>query len=383
MNKEYMFIIGRDPELSKAELFSYLKSRGIEYNLIYENPPVMVFSLSVINPDRLIKDLGGTVKIGEIISSNVESLKEDLEKRILYNGGSRKIKYAISVYKTNPKLGFIRDYIKERFKKEKIRVFFKRSGTNLQYLMPSEVIKHNMVADGVEILVFSRFVARTIAVFNPEEYKERDEKRPAFDNLKVISLRLAKILINLSGIKANQVLLDPFCGYGTILQEAMLEGINVIGVDINKDSCDASLKNLEWIKKRYSLKTKYKVIRGDSTKITRLINTHVDAVVTEPELGPYIKKLPQKEEALKILNRLGQMYNRFLVEAYKILKDGGKLVIITPILKTYNNECFTMPFREMASRTGFRLVQLDTLKLPIRYEPFKHKIERDIYILEK
>ena len=36
-------------------------------------------------------------------------------------------------------------------------------------------------------------------------------------------------------MKQGQTLLDPFCGFGTILHEAGLQGIKIIGNDIEKE----------------------------------------------------------------------------------------------------------------------------------------------------
>ena len=94
-------------------------------------------------------------------------------------------------------------------------------------------------------MIYKKLIAKTIAVSNPLELKERDLGRPAVDYMKSISIRLGKILINLSKTKESQTLIDPFCGSGTILQEAMLNDINVIGLDVDKISVDQTKLNLE------------------------------------------------------------------------------------------------------------------------------------------
>ena len=72
-------------------------------------------------------------------------------------------------------------------------------------------------------------------------------------------MRLAKILINLTGIKQNQVLLDPFCGTGTLLQEALLRNINVIGIDKEKTMINKAERNLKWLKKNYKINNYHKL----------------------------------------------------------------------------------------------------------------------------
>ena len=45
--------------------------------------------------------------------------------------------------------------------------------------------------------------------------------------------QLARCCVNLTGIKKDETLLDPFCGTGGILIEAGLMGLNCIGGDIS------------------------------------------------------------------------------------------------------------------------------------------------------
>lgn len=45
--------------------------------------------------------------------------------------------------------------------------------------------------------------------------------------------QLAKSLINISGVKEGSLILDPFCGSGTVLLEAKLNGFKSVGSDLN------------------------------------------------------------------------------------------------------------------------------------------------------
>lgn len=45
--------------------------------------------------------------------------------------------------------------------------------------------------------------------------------------------QLAKSLFNLADVKPNQNILDPFCGSGTVILEAYLNGLNATGLDLN------------------------------------------------------------------------------------------------------------------------------------------------------
>lgn len=59
-----------------------------------------------------------------------------------------------------------------------------------------------------------------------------------------IDIKLARCMVNLSGLKEGKTLCDPFCGTGTILLEAESMGISSIGIDFDKIMCKITKKNL-------------------------------------------------------------------------------------------------------------------------------------------
>ncbi|SMH72099.1 TRM11 family SAM-dependent methyltransferase [Candidatus Nitrosotalea okcheonensis] len=59
-----------------------------------------------------------------------------------------------------------------------------------------------------------------------------------------LDMKLARCIVNLSGLKEKDTICDPFCGTGTILLEAESMGINSIGIDFDKIMCKITRKNL-------------------------------------------------------------------------------------------------------------------------------------------
>ena len=59
-----------------------------------------------------------------------------------------------------------------------------------------------------------------------------------------IDMKLARCMVNLSGLKEGKTLCDPFCGTGTILLQAESMGISSIGIDFDKIMCKITKKNL-------------------------------------------------------------------------------------------------------------------------------------------
>jgi tRNA G10 N-methylase Trm11 len=357
---EYMFILGRDSELSLLELVSYFKNKNIDYHLVAHHGDATVFSIPVLNFKKVIAELGGIVKIGQVI---------DLDDLFFE---SNRLRYGLSVY--GNKDSDAKERIKEKFKEQHVRAFMKKPKKE-DVLTPSDVIRHDLIDNGIEFLVFDDYIAKTIAVFDPSEHEERDVKRPDVDYLNVISIRLAKILINLS--QARNTLLDPFCGDGTILQEGLLMGLDVYGVDSDPKMIAACKKNLLWFQSHYKFPGKWRVFNNDARNSSKII-TSVDAVATEPYLGPFLKRLPTKEEAIHVMEELQPIYFDILVDLRRIVK--GKVAIVVPRFRTRANDLISMPFERIAKEAGFRPVQFKEVKTPVIY--LTGKIEREIWILE-
>lgn len=358
--REYIFVFGGQQGLGYLELLSYLKSRGIRYKiLVYEKDMAVVLLPSGLDLGKLIRRLGGVVKIGEVFEEYV------------YAGSKDRLNYGISVYKGRDILSKM---LKKEFKRKKVKAMLRRARNNV--FMPSEIISKNLD----EFIVYKNYKARTIAIFNPQEYRERDERRHRKILLHQVSLSLAKILINLSQVRDN--LLDPFCGVGTILQEAMLNGLSVIGIDIDSESCEASVENLTWLKNKFKLRESFKIINGDAMKLTRYFDRNTaEGIASEPDMGPYFKKLPSKKQVEEAIDRLEKMYYEFLVQAREVIKKNGKIAMIIPILK-FERGKMGIKFKEILSESGFRVVDLDKkVRFPIIVKD--RLLDRLIYVLEK
>ena len=99
------------------------------------------------------------------------------------------------------------------------------------------MLKKNLVENKAEVLFCigrtETWVATTVAVHNPFEFQKRDIYKPNQRKIFGMPPRLARIMVNLSSCTSGKTLLDPFCGVGTILQEALLEKANAVGLDVN------------------------------------------------------------------------------------------------------------------------------------------------------
>ncbi len=142
----------------------------------------------------------------------------------------------------------------------------------------------------------------------------KSEYRP-FSHPISLHPRLARALVNLTGVKQSQTLLDPFCGTGGILLEAGLMGCNILGGDIDQRMIDGSIQNL----KHYAVENPD--IRKNDISDWPAEISQVDAIATDP---PYGRSASTAKEQIESL------YKRAFDMSQAILKPGGKLAIVLP-----------------------------------------------------
>jgi tRNA G10 N-methylase Trm11 len=429
----YVFIPGKNWRLSLAELVSFLEARKLEFRITCLSKFFfVVISEKALDPS-LIVDFGGIMKIARVISRIPSKTLEDAflcrKKQALadikatlsannavneiFKAPSKKLVFGVSLYTDGTRFirlskkiqRFMGSYFKENLAADGIKAKFMGvpEGRKLSQLTNVEVLKKGLIEKSAEIVVCmgkdQAYISRSIAVHNPFEFQKRDIARPFQRKIFSISPRLAKILVNLSSCLPSKVLLDPFCGVGTIVQEAMLLKAQVIGIDIDPWCVKASRVNLDWLKNEYNLDVEHKVLLGDSRNLTDQINEGtIDCIATEPDLGPALRHFPTGAYAKKIVDYLKPLYWDFLEGAFKVLKDGGNLVLVTPYIRTRTGTFVSLGVKEEARTMGFQIVcpfegQIFAESNPLiedlsRTTSFvdmeeRHKIGREIHIFQK
>jgi len=139
-------------------------------------------------------------------------------------------------------------------------------------------------------------------------------------------------MINLAGQELDSFILDPSCGSGTVLLEALAMGYKVMGIDRNQSAIDNTHNNLIWFQQHYSLEQMPIVKLGRvEDLIPRLDPDSVDAIVTEPYLGPGLRKNINQQDLQMVRSELEKLYSQSLAQFSKILKPGGRVVMIWPV----------------------------------------------------
>uniref|UniRef100_A0A7C4XNV5 Methyltransferase domain-containing protein n=1 Tax=candidate division WWE3 bacterium TaxID=2053526 RepID=A0A7C4XNV5_UNCKA len=387
----YIFIPGKNWKLSLAELASFFEARKCKFKILYLSKSFLVVDCEKTLSPKFVDDLGGIIKIGKVITFIPLEIIEDAFLRRkkqaqaeikanisancviddIFKMLQKKCVFGVSVYFEDPRFfrlsremqRFVGSHFKEELESRSIRAKFMGFPRNreLPQLTHVEVLKKGLIEKSAEILLCigkgKAFVSNTIAVHNPFEFQKRDISRPVQRKIFSMPPRLAKIMVNLSACIPGKVLLDPFCGVGTILQEALLMRAQVIGMDINPWCVKASRANLDWLRKEYSLKNaKCKVLQGDVRSLIGYVDEEtVDCIVTEPDLGPALRHFPTEFYARRIVEKLKPLFNDFLEESHKALKNGGKLVFVIPHIKTRSRVFVSMGLEEKTTALGFKL----------------------------
>ena len=355
-----IFVLGRDPQLSIAEIGSLFQMHGISFSVQKFTQDYAVIASAPFDKQKFMQRLGGTLKIADVI--------EDFEG--IYNGNKSKVAYSINAFTDDNDLAHDVEFqLKSMLRDQGLKVFGKK---NLER-RPSRSAKVD-----VEVVVAGDTVGKVAAVSDPKAYKERDEARPHFEAARVISLRLARILINLSQVKERQALLDPFCGLGTILQEACLMGIRSIGIDKDRMMVQHAKENLQWLGRQYA--SLWKVMQEDATRLKNAVS-NADGAATEPYLGPYVKTVMSTADAELLKKELTVLYTRTLQQLRDVV--GGKVAFIFPRFKTKENKRVSLDIDSILRNSGYKIFQpVPAVAMPIPYYHTRSAVERFIYVLE-
>jgi len=402
----YFFILGNNPALSVAEILNKFQPK--KYSLVNKDVFRVEFS-EKIDEVKVIKKLGGVIKIVEVVEDNFQDLLTAVEN-YLPEKFEGKYKFGFSFYPivtSDGRGGSLKKIamdIKRELKNREISCrWVIGKGSNLSSVV---VAKNKLIDKGREFVIVSgeanpsslklhrgkKCLGVTKAVQDFEELSFRDYNRPARDSQSgMIPPKLAQMMLNigLQG-KTDKILLDPFCGSGTILMEAILMGVKkVTGSDISEKAVKNTRKNLEWIQERFGL-TKKNLVKVDSRDVAKLSqfikNESVDVIVTEPYLGPQKKA----ESIEKVKKELEILYTKAINEFRKILKSNspagrGRIVMIWPFLRDAKESTINPGIN------GFQIVRQlpDEMKIEVTqrgtiiYGRKGQRVWREIVVLEK
>ncbi len=372
----YLAILGRQPEISIAELEAKFPDAHFSTGPAADSPPKFCFANISGVPQSAspvdINQLGGTLKLA------IKLTERPLD--FLRNLPDGKITLGVSDYSKNSsrKTSTI-----EALKLKKILTRHGRSVRvveNKEAILSTATSLHNGLSGKnerkVELIKINDDWYKVIGVQDIDAYSKRDQARPARDaKVGMLPPKLAQILINLCGpLKPDTGILDPFCGTGVVLQEALLMSYHAYGTDINPRMIEYSEKNL-----KYFNFDNYKLEVGDATSYKW--DEKIDAVACESYLGkpmsmipPEIKLKTEKQECSTII--LG-----FLKNLSAQIKSDTPVVIACPAWLRENGSYSRLEILDEIENMGYNVNNKS--REGLLYHRDGQIVARDIIILRK
>ena len=385
----YIAILGRQPIIGMAEL-----------ERAFGNVRWFSHDSAIVDSDALdIQRLGGTVKAGRIIKelSGADWRKASMEIVRYYgdgwSGASGKITLGISAYgfKVSPRdiqrTGLI---LKTQLKNSGVSL---RLIPNEQAVLSTATSHHNKLGlsnNKVELLVIKGHggnivIAESTGSQNITALAHRDQGRPARDAfVGMLPPKLALTMLNLAGTEAKSHILDPFCGTGVILQEALLLDYTVSGSDLNPKMIDYTLKNLDWLKRKYDSGTMQLIRQGDATEYEWVEAPELDAVVTEAYLGQPFSAPPSAEKLVQVRGNCDHIISTFLKNIGNQIKSGTSLCVAVPAWNDGHDNFTHLPLIKKLDQLGYNQVEFKNVNAKdlLYYRP-DQVVARELLVLQK
>ncbi len=310
---KYLAVLGRQPELSVAELEAQFLMNTASFASQY----VLFETDSSVQIDRF----GGVKKFAVLLN--------ETPLEYLRNVSDGKITIGVSDYS---KKASRKTATMEGLKLKKIMARHGRSVRvveNKEAVLSTATSLHNGLSGKnerkVELIKTDDEWYKVIGVQNIDAYARRDQARPARDaKVGMLPPKLAQVLINLCGpLELGATILDPFCGTGVVLQEALLMGYRAYGTDVSERMVDYSDKNLKHFKF-----SNYKVEVGDAT--TFCWEQPISAVACEGYLGRPMSMVPAEIKLREEKQKCSVIILGFLKNLVKQIAVDTPVVMAVP-----------------------------------------------------
>ncbi len=333
MPKFYLLLSGEHKTLPYGEYRACLEAGGFRYNVICEDDMLAIFE-SVSDPCNILSRRMAYLKIcGNLL------VFQRLEDKI-------NLPYLLDISRNLDWSRILEDFNSFHVRAHIIRKYHDLSSLEVErrigeiiYRSSRKRVSFNPNSAVIDVIVSRRTVALGLRKrkVNRGSFNLRRPRRRPFFHPSAMDPITARVMVNLSRVSIGDLLLDPFCGTGSILIEGGLIGCKILGGDINPIMVKGCRLNLEY----YGLRN-YVLIVHDARKRAF---TKVDSIVTDPPYGR-LTSTPRF--------KVPELIWEFMAAAREMLREGKFLVISVPL---------GIPLDEYACEIGFKLHEVHEIRL--------------------
>ena len=349
-------ILGRQPALGLAELESLFGSENVEVI-----QPGIALLKTEDEPD--FNRLGGILKAAKFLTplnytdwdKLVEHLRDNLPHHLQYIPDG-KITIGLSIYgfKVSPKRINAAALSLKKAVQQAGRSA--RVVPNQEAALNTAQVLHNKLTgpNGLELLLIrhgnSTILAQSKWVQDIEAYRRRDQERPYRDShVGMLPPKLAQTILNLATDQTasdNLTVLDPFCGTGVLLQEALLNGYDAYGSDLDPRMVEYSEKNLEWLFNAFRRDIPQGRLSGPRTHVelkdvkepklevadatNHTWQKPFNTIAAETYLGRPFTTAPDDQTLQKVIRDVNSITKKFLENVARQTESGFRLCIAVP-----------------------------------------------------
>lgn len=387
-------MLGRQPELGIAEL-----------ERLYGTVRWFAHDSALVESDVFnVERLGGTIKGGVVVRelTGADWRKTSMELVRVYHkkwsNASGKLTVGISAYgftissQDVQRTGHI---LKSKLKGNGVSV---RIVPNEQPTLSSASSHHNKLglsANKVELMVVRGhngkvIIAESTGAQNITALARRDQARPARDAfVGMLPPKLAMVMLNLANHHSNNLnpvrktVLDPFCGTGVVLQEALLSGHSVVGTDISDKMVAYTTENLTWLSDKYELRgSKFEVHQADATSAKW--SEPIDSVVAEGYLGQPFSAPPSDKKLAEVRQTCDTIISKFLTNIGKQIQSGTPLCIAIPAWRGKDDRFTHLYLVKKLDELGYKQIEFKNVSArDLLYHRPDQIVARELLVLEK
>jgi len=386
--KTYLLVLGRHPELSRAEL------RGKVDEIFYDEEKNLLLAenLQFTNPRELprgeeqlfIDQLGGTIRMAEVVGEYFDKtqLQQVIWKRI---AAAEKFKCGFSVFGGGNKL--LSDLIfstKSHF--DKIRV----ENYNQENLSSGQIFQRRILQKGHEFIIWKRgesyLLCETVANQNLRNYELRDRKKDFRDaKMGMLPPKLAQILLNLATQNGSEdlTIVDPFCGSGTVNIEAAIAGFKTLGSDLNERFVEKAGENFQQMAEKFRYENTAGQFRTiNANRCLSDVEVSNPVIATEGWLGENFEARPDRETIHKNAGEVLDLWRGVLnhLAEHKVQTIAGCLPAWN---RAGSKQTVSEKFLLHAQKLGYKPTLFANGKPTTYYEREDAFVAREVFVLKR